>query len=62
MEKYEGSFNGIYGNVTLKRAVVTDFIQIKNKRSTVLASGAYQGHILDTATPAPAGEAGEAPG
>ena len=28
MAKYEGSFNGIYGNVTLKRVAVTDFIQI----------------------------------
>ena len=28
MEKYEGSFIDIYGNVTLKRAAVTDFIQI----------------------------------
>ena len=40
MEKYEGFFNGIYKNVTLKRAAVTDFIQIQNIRSTVLASGA----------------------
>ena len=46
------------GNVTLKRAAVTDFIQIQNIQQTVLASSAYQGHILDTATPASAGEAG----
>ena len=51
-------FPGIYGNVTLKRAAVTDFIQIQNIRSAVLASSAYQGHILDTATLASAGEAG----
>ena len=58
MKKHEGSFNGMYGNVTLKRAAVTDFIQIQNIQSTVLASGTYQGHILDTATLASAGEAG----
>ena len=58
IEKYESSFNGIYGNVTLKRAAVTDFIKIQNIWSTVLTSGAYQGHILDTATPTSAGEAG----
>ena len=59
METYKASFNGKYGSRTLNRTAVTDFIQIQNIGSTVLASAAYQSHILDTSTPASAGEAGQ---
>ena len=55
----DASYVGIYGNVKQQKDTVSYFITIQNIRSTLLAGGAYQGH---TATPAPAGEAGEAPG
>ena len=60
----DASYVGLYGNVKQQKDTVSYFITIQNIQSTLLAGCAYQGHILDTATPAPAGKAGpgEAPG
>ena len=56
------SYIGIYGNLKQQKDTVSCFIRIQTIRSALLAGSAYQGHILDTATPATAQEAGEAPG
>ena len=53
---------GIFWNMKQQKETVSYFIRIQNIRSALLAGGAYQGHILDTAAPSYAGEAGEEPG
>ena len=49
----------IFSEVQQQKAAVQKFIKINTIRSALLASDpAYQGLVLDTAPPAPAGEAG----
>ena len=51
----------IFANITQQKQAVSTFMQLQNIRSTLLLSDtAYQGHILDTASSASPGEAGEA--
>ena len=51
----------IFANITQQKQAVSTFMQLQNIRSTLLLSDtAYQGHILDTASSASTGEAGEA--
>ena len=58
-----GEYSDIFANIKKQKETVLTFIQRNNIRSTILLSDtAHQGLVLDTASSAYAGEAGEIPG
>ena len=58
-----GEYSDIFANIKKQKETVLTFIQRNNIRPTILLSDtAYQGLVLDTASSAYAGEAGEMPG